>query len=101
MNDNQERIAYLQKTLPEGSRIYTVLRHVSQSGMLRRISLVAVIDEEIRSLDYSAAKLLGKTIKGNDGIPIKGGGRDMGFALVCDLSYEVHGKEDAWRQQWL
>lgn len=101
MNDNHERIAYLQKTLPEGSTIYTVLRHVSQSGMLRRISIFAVIDGEIRSIDYSAAQILGKTIKGDGGIPVRGCGMDMGFALVYDLAYAVHGKEGAWRQQWL
>lgn len=77
-----------------GDTIYTILRHRSRSGMMRRISPV-FIDREGNTFhfDHAAAVLLGlpKT-GGGDGIKMNGCGMDMGFHLVYELSHALFPK---------
>ena len=88
----------LRTQLPPGSTAYTVLRHVSRSGMLREIDLLALDagdpgDREpvaVRWLSYRAAALLGYTLGERDGIRVSGGGMDMGFHLVYSLSRTLY-----------
>lgn len=64
--------------------IYTVLRKVSKSGMSREISLFAVKDGKIISLDGPVSVLLGYKL-GDQGIKVSGCGMDMGFHTVYSL----------------
>ena len=72
--------------LAAGSRVYTILRHRSSSGMSRDISLV-VADSDGRVND------------------INGAGMDMGFHLVYNLSSVLfHGEDRAGyilKQEWI
>jgi hypothetical protein len=77
-------IAELRKILQPGQTVYTILRHVSASGMQRRISLCTIVDGEIRHLDRLAADAMDDTDTGN-GIKVSGCGMDMGFHLVYNL----------------
>lgn len=77
--------------------VYTVLRHVSQSGMSRDISLKTVEDGQIRDITYTVAIALGEKPKDKDGqrvIRVNGCGMDMGFHLVYGLSSVLYGHED-------
>lgn len=68
---------------------YTVLRHVSQSGMSRDISVKTVEDGQIRDITYTVAEALGEKIRYKNGhgvIRVGGCGMDMGFHLVYSLS---------------
>jgi hypothetical protein len=81
----------------ERKTVYTVLRHVSQSGMSRDISL-KMTDDDGRLLDitYTAAKAMGENYKDRHGqrvIRVNGCGMDMGFHLVYGLSYWLY-KDD-------
>lgn len=84
-----EARARLLEWLAPGSRVATLVRHVSRSGMQREISLyvATLIDgkPEIMCLDYWASRLLGHTIGKHGGIVVGGCGMDMGFKLVYDL----------------
>ena len=77
----------LKPTSKGKTRIYTVLRHRSASGMKRSISLFYVDkDRELVNLDYTASIILGDRIDNkNGGIVTTGCGMDMGFALVYNL----------------
>jgi hypothetical protein len=80
--------------------VYTVLRHVSQSGMSRDISLLIVEDGRLRNITYLAGKALGDKMKDRNGqwvIRVNGCGMDMGFHLVYSLSSVTyaHDKERA------
>ena len=74
-------------------RVYTVLRHVSASGMSREISLfVADVEKRdgkrvpiIRDITYTAAAAMADNMGKRGGIVIGGAGMDMGFALVYNL----------------
>lgn len=73
--------------LQPGVRVGTILRHVSQSGMSRDISLVMVSPRgEVVDISHQAAELLGKRMSPRgSGIRMGGFGQDMGFALVYAL----------------
>lgn len=73
----------------EGAKVYTILRHVSASGMSRDISLVIAQGEEIIDITYYAAHAMGDKVKESKGhrvIKVHGAGMDMGFHLVYNLS---------------
>lgn len=77
--------------------IYTVLRHVSASGMSRDISLKTVQDGEIIDITYTAAEALGEKVKEKNGqrvIRVGGTGMDMGFHLVYNLSSVLYTNEE-------
>lgn len=91
MKRTKEEIANARKVLEEeirpGDTIFTILRHVSASGMSRSISLIKVRNGETWDITYFAACVLGDNIdQKRGGIKIGGCGMDMGFALVYNLS---------------
>lgn len=76
--------------LKPGDRVYAVLRHVSSSGMSRRISLVIpTTDHEgkpaVTSIDWLAARLLSYRQHDRGGLIVGGCGMDMGFHVVYAL----------------
>ncbi|HYE77817.1 MAG TPA: hypothetical protein VEI97_07515 [bacterium] len=91
--EKAEAIARLRELLPHGSRVYTVLRHVSSSGMSRRIDLYTIRDNEPVFLTGYVGKALGYRHDRKGGLVVGGCGMDMGFHLVHSLSYAIHGME--------
>lgn len=89
----------LHKWLKPGDTVYSVLRHVSQSGMQRRIDFYT-IGEDRRPLyltGYMEAIGLGRRRKTKDGLVVNGCGMDMGFDLVTCLSralFKDHDRPD-------
>ena len=90
--ERKEAIEKLRDWIKPGDTVHTILRHVSQSGMSRDISVV-LIDKDggILYPDYLVAKATGSTLSKKQGIKIGGCGMDMGFALVSELSYALYG----------
>lgn len=89
MNE-QEALAKLRAMLPPGTTVYTVLRHVSQSGMTRAISPIVVIDGKPADISWLLAKVGFKFNQRYGGITVRGAGMDMGFHLVYTLSHLVY-----------
>lgn len=95
---------HLRDVLKPGDTVYTVLRHVSRSGMSHSIDLYKVeADDQERDgarilwLSGWAAQAMGRrqsTARGpaHEAIVIGGCGMDMGFALVYDLSHALYGE---------
>lgn len=90
----QESLDRLREQLPPGSTVYTVLRHVSRSGMCRWIDLFAFDKEGVKFYVSGYAWNVGvgdgahpnDQRSGGGGLRIGGCGMDMGFALVYELS---------------
>jgi len=83
----QEAQEYLRKVLKPGDTVYTVLRHVSRSGMTRDIDCYAMIDNVPQWISYSVATACAMSFNSRrDAIRIGGCGMDMGFSIVYDLS---------------
>jgi hypothetical protein len=81
----------------EKPTIYTVLRHVSSSGMSRDISLKTVHDGELIDITYTVAEALGDKVNHKNSftaIRVGGCGMDMGFHLVYSLSSVLYSNEE-------
>ncbi len=94
-------IEQLRGWIKPGDTVYTVLDHVSSSGMTRHIRVVVPMVDgkngnsrvDFIHPNYSVAKATGhKQAKRGDGVVIGGCGMDMGFALICDLSHVLYGE---------
>ena len=94
--ERTEAIEQLRKWLKPGDTVYTILRHVSRSGMQRKISVVVLTkDDAGRIIDlhpnWSVAKATGYQLDadGHDSLVVNGAGMDMGFDVVYNLSRAV------------
>jgi hypothetical protein len=84
--EQAEAIKMLRKWLKPGDTVYTVLRHVSKSGMSRRIDLYKITKDGPLFLTGYAARAIDSRWDCEDGGIIVGGcGMDMGFHLVYTL----------------
>lgn len=84
--EREKAIGELRKILKPGQTVYTVLRHVSASGMSRAISLCVVDGPEFRSIDFHVRRTLGYTFdQKHGGLKVGGCGMDMGFHMVYSL----------------
>lgn len=100
--EQEAAISTLRQIVPAGSTVYTILRHVSQSGMSRSISLVAVANGEIERLDFYVARALDSRIdRKYNGIKVGGVGMDMGFDLVYTLSMRLYQDGYALSHRWI
>jgi len=92
----------LRALIKPGDTVYTILDHVSASGMSRAIRVVLPIVGEDGAVDHLHPNwLVGKALglrhwkrhgREQDALVMGGCGMDMGFALVYDLSYALYGE---------
>ena len=76
----------LERLLKPGTIVYTVLRHVSRSGLQRSIQLKVVEDGDIVDISRPTAVVLDASLDAKrGGIKVSGCGMDIGYALVHAL----------------
>lgn len=89
IDNRNEAIKFLKTHLKPGSKVYTMIRSVSSSGMSRQIS-VLIADKkkgEIINIDWWVARVIDVKRSDKNGSLIIGGcGMDMGFHVVYTLS---------------
>lgn len=102
--DSEKAIKQLRDLLSPGDTVYTVVVHVSRSGMTRHIKALIPTtethakwetdgetreDEErpaIRDISYLVAPAVGMRMPKDDrAVVVQGAGMDMGFHLVYEL----------------
>ena len=88
--ERESAITTLRELLPPGTTVYTVLRHVSRSGMSRRIDLYVMQDGAPRWISGYVKTALGMPRTKHDAVTAGGCGMDMGFHLVYELSYVLY-----------
>lgn len=81
--------------------IYTVLRHVSASGMSRDIDIYTFKDNKKVYLSGYFAKAFNYRISKNGGLRVGGCGMDMGYHLVYILSSKLFNDGYVLRHEWL
>lgn len=89
----QEAIKRLRKLFPIGSKVSTVVTHVSKSGARRVVKVLAYDKEqgEIRDVSNLVARVLGDKVDDYHGGVVTGGiGLDVAYALVYDLSHTLY-----------
>lgn len=93
--EQRDAIEALRETFPPGSKAYTVLSHMSRSGMRRSIKVVApaVVDDRygqrlgILDVSWQVVRAVGwKFDRDHGGVIVDGAGMDMGFHLVYTLA---------------
>lgn len=101
-------IEELRAIFPKGSTAYTILRHVSASGMTRDISVIAVIAGEPVNVSYLVSRACNDRMSpysNHNALRVGGAGMDMGFHVVYGLSATLYGHEDrggyAVSHRWL
>lgn len=67
-------------------KIFTAIKHVSSSGMSRRISCYIIQGDNIKCIDRWVSEVIGWKHSDNGGIVVSGCGMDMAFHLVYTLS---------------
>lgn len=99
----RQRLLSEPGALKPGTTVYTILRHVSRSGMFRVIQLVVIgAGGTPYQLGYNAALVLGSQYdRDREGVKVGGAGMDMGFHLVYNLSMVLFGDGYALSQRWL
>lgn len=85
-----EAILHLRKVLKPGDTVYTVLRHVSRSGMSRNIDLYYIAESKPVRISAYVGHAIGtpqslKNWERSQGLTVGGCGMDMGFHLVYAL----------------
>lgn len=92
--EKQETIKTMKKILKPGKVVYSILRHVSQSGMSRRISFFTIgTDKKPFDLDWYIEKLGDyKRSQHHQGLVVGGCGMDMGFSVVYNVSSILYPK---------
>ena len=98
LNAINELTAILKDTPTD--TIYTVLRHVSSSGMQREISVKMIDAGRIIHLDWLVSQALGYRLGKHNGIVMKGCGMDMGFALIDNLLHACKPSKQ-FRHEWI
>ena len=105
MKPTKEDIARARESfahLKPGDTVYTILRHVSRSGMRREVSVVVFQDGHAYHPNYSAAVLIGAPLNrsgSRDAIIRNGCGYDVCADTVGNLSYALFGDFSALRHE--
>ncbi len=92
--EKAEAIERLRGMLKPGDTVFTILRHVSRSGMSRSISVVVMQDGKPFDVSWAVARAgLGTFDRKNDGVKVGGCGMDMGFHLAYNLAWVLYGDD--------
>ena len=94
-----QELGNILKDIPTDT-IYTVIRHISTSGMQREISVKMIDAGRIIHLDYLVSTATGRKLGKHGGIVMKGCGMDMGFALVDGINH-LFSPSKKFRQEWI
>ncbi len=109
--ERQTAIESLRKIIKPGDTVYTILDHVSRSGMSRNIRVVVPYTDDDGAVghwhpNYNVGLAIdARRAKNGDGLVMGGCGMDMGFSLVSNLSavlypeYKCLGKGRARRRR--
>ena len=77
---------HLIHELKEDQTIYSIIRHVSKSGMTRHIAFFYIDNQRPYWITYDVSELLGyKMNKYHDALIVGGCGMDMAFSVVNNL----------------
>jgi hypothetical protein len=98
-----ESLNRLREWMPKGSRVFTILRSVSKSGMQREIAVVVWLPGEDRPIhpNFHVSRALGLRFGKRESLVLQGCGMDMGFELVYRLASALHDDPNALIHEWL
>lgn len=99
--EQQEAKKYLLSVIKAGDVVYTILRHVSQSGMSRNIDVVVIKDNKPICVSWDVAKLLEYRQNEDGSLKVRGCGMDMGYSVVYNMSRTIFDDNYAVNHRWI
>ena len=88
--DKKEIKQRLRKLIKRGDTVYTVLHHVSSSGMMRHISVHVIKKNKPIDITYLVGNFIDfKFSRTSSHLKVHGCGMDMGFHVVYELSNKL------------
>ena len=99
--EREEIKQQLKKELKNCKTPYTIIDHVSQSGMTRDIRVFLIKNNKPLNISYKVARVLNERQGKNTGVRVQGCGMDMGFNTVYNLSRCLFGDGYKIEQRWL
>lgn len=101
-----EQLSNIFNSTPWDDSVYSVLRHVSASGMSRNIDFYVIRDNQPRYITGLLAMALGYKQAKNGGLTVGGCGMDMGFHIIYTLSsilYKTDGSIGSYKltNKWI
>lgn len=101
-DEEKEKIKQsLLELFEKNNHVYTVLYHVSRTGMSRRIKLYTIVDNKPIDITYRVAFILDRKFNDDGTITITGTGMDVGFEAVYNLSYKLYKDGYKLNHGWL
>tara|TARA_B100001093_G_C26540463_1_gene889995 strand:- start:224 stop:595 length:372 start_codon:yes stop_codon:yes gene_type:complete len=87
--------AVLKELLKRNETIYSIIRHVSQSGMTRHITFFIIKDDQVWHIDNLISDYLDyRTNKRFNALVVGGCGMDMAFSVVNNLQEAMNYSEN-------
>ena len=102
--EREEIKQQLKKELKNCKTLYTIVDHVSQSGMTRDIRVFLIKNNKPLNISYKVARVLNERRGKNKwlaAVRVQGCGMDMGFNTVYNLSHCLFGDGYKIEQRWL
>ena len=88
--ERQNAIEHLRTIIKPGDTVYTVLRHVSRSGMLRTVDVYIMQDNQPHRITWEAGKATGIDYDRNrEALKLGGCGYNVGFHVVYALGHAL------------
>ena len=98
----------LRELIKPGDTIYTILRHVSKSGMSRDIDIYIKRDDDMMCISRDVDTVTGVSngLAKDGSLKVPGCGMDMGFHVVDCLAWSLYPDEQKapgqeFRHRWL
>jgi len=91
----QEALEYLREICPPGTKVFTHVTHVTRSGNSRSIDFLIVSEGDIVRITHYVADAFGDNIDTkHGGVKNEARSQNIGFAMVMDLAFLLHGFQD-------
>ena len=91
----------LNQILKRNETIYSVIRHVSQSGMTRHITFFIIKDGQVWHIDNLISDYLDyRTNKRFNALVVGGCGMDMAFSVVNNLQEQMNYSKNTYHNNY-
>jgi|TARA_E500000178_G_scaffold327843_1_gene357286 hypothetical protein len=91
----------LNQILKRNETIYSVIRHVSQSGMTRHITFFIIKDGQVWHIDNLISDYLDyRTNKRFNALVVGGCGMDMAFSVVNNLQEQMNYSKNTYHSNY-
>jgi hypothetical protein len=100
--EKQRAIAELREYIYPGSVVYLIQWSVSKGGCSRSFAVYSIRDDRPICLTRLVAKATESSLsRSGDGVIVRGGGMDMGYALVESVCYALEIPYSSVRREYL